>query len=184
MPNTESATYSFKYSTVCTIACLSLCHLNMTPVFRILVVSTRCDGTLTTEVYITPTDTGLLHVLQSLTTLHFQSHVDSRFKKGLVNAMVDPAFLLSSTKEGFANDCNKSRTMFSKLSYSETFYIVLHFKDQRSADRVLKDICSQGAMIDVNVKPVFTSRKLSQTLKVKGTNPDLQHSICCILIAM
>ena len=38
-------------------------------------VLTRSGGTLTTEVYKKPTDTGLI--------LHFQSHVDSRDKKGL-----------------------------------------------------------------------------------------------------
>ena len=42
-------------------------------------VLTRCGGTLTTEVYRKPTDTGLLP--------HFQSHVDSRYKKGLVSTM-------------------------------------------------------------------------------------------------
>ena len=42
---------------------------------------TRCGNTLKTEVYRKPTDTGLL--------LHFQSHVDNRYKKGLVNTMVD-----------------------------------------------------------------------------------------------
>ena len=115
-------------------------------------VLTRCGGTLTTEVYRKPTDTGLL--------LHFQSHVDSRYKKGLVNT--------SSTKEGFAKECNKLRTMFSKLRYPKTLvdstinkfsqepdkeihtvtsvdpfvYIVLPFKDQRSADLVRKDIYS------------------------------------------
>ena len=81
---------------------------------------------------------------------------------------------------------NKLRTMFSKLRYpkrlvdstinkfsqepdkeihtmpSVDLYIVLPFKDQRSADRVRKDIYSLlGAKIDVNVKPFFTSRKLS-----------------------
>ena len=72
-------------------------------------VLTRCDDTLTTEVYRKPTDTGLL--------LHFQSHVDSRYKKGLVNMMVNRAYWLSSTKEGFAKECNKLHTMFSKLHY-------------------------------------------------------------------
>ena len=121
-------------------------------------VLTRCGGTLTTEVYKKPTDTGLI--------LHFQSHVDSRDKKGLVNTMVNRAYRLSSTKEGFAKECNKLRTMFSKLRYPKTLvdstintfsqepdkkihtvplvdpsvYKVLPFKDQRSADRVRKDI--------------------------------------------
>ena len=67
---------------------------------------------LTTEVYRKPTDTGLL--------LHFQSHVDSRYKKGLVNTMVNLAYRLSSTKEGFAKECNKLRTIFLKLRHPKT----------------------------------------------------------------
>ena len=146
---------------------------------------TRCGNTLKTEVYRKPTDTGLLH--------HFQSHVDNRYKKGLVNMMIDRAYRLSSTEEAFAKECNKLRTMFSKLRYPNTLvnstihkfmqetdraphavtsseppvYIKLPFKDQRSADRVRKEIISLGSTINVNVKPVFTSRKLSQTLSVK-----------------
>ena len=95
-------------------------------------------------------------------------------------------YRLSSTKEESAKECNKLRTKFSKLRYPKTLvdssinkfsqepdkeihmvpsadpscYIVLPFKDQRSADRVRKDIYSLEAKIDVNVKPVFTSRKL------------------------
>ena len=112
--------------------------------------------------------------------------------------MVNRAYRLSSTKEGFAKECNKLRTMFSKLRYPKTLvdsttnkfsqepdkeihtvpsvdpsvYIVLPFKDQRSADRVRKDIYSLlGAKIDVDVKPFFTSRKLSQTPSVRKTSP-------------
>ena len=59
-------------------------------------VITRCGNTLKTEVYRKPTDTGLL--------LHFQSHVDNRYKKGL-----------SSTEEAFTKECDKLRTTFSKL---------------------------------------------------------------------
>ena len=78
-------------------------------------LSTRCGGTLTTEVYKKPTDTGLL--------LHFQSHVDSRYKKGLVNTMVNRAYRLSSTKEGFAKECNKLRTMFSSCAIRKHWLI-------------------------------------------------------------
>ena len=163
-------------------------------------VLTRCGGTLTTEVYRKPTDAGLL--------LHFQSHVDSRYKKGLVNTMVNRAYRLSSTKEGFAKECNKLRTIFSKLRYPKTLvdstinkfsqepdkeihtvpsvdpsvYIVLPFKDQRSADRVRKDIYSLGAKIDVNVKPVFTSRKLSQTLSVKENKLPIVNTQCVVYL--
>ena len=92
MPNTESATDG------------------SIPFLR--TVLTRCGGTLTTEVYRKPTYTGLL--------LHFQSHVDSRDKKGLVNTMVNRAYRLSSTKEGFAKEWNKLRTIFSKLRDPKT----------------------------------------------------------------
>ena len=75
-------------------------------------VITRCGNTLKTEVYRKPTDTGLL--------LHFQSHVDNRYKKGLVNTMVDRAYRLSSTEEAFTKECDKLRTTFSKLHYPNT----------------------------------------------------------------
>ena len=112
-----------------------------------------------------------------------------------------PSHRLSSTKEGFAKECNKLRTMFSKLRYPKTLvdstintfsqepdkeihtapsvdpsvYIVLPFKDQRSADRVRKDIYSLGAKIDVTVTNPECQGKQA---------PDRQHSMRCILISM
>ena len=41
-----------------------------------------------TKVYIKPTNTGLL--------LHYQSHVDTRYKRGLLKTMLDRAYCLSS----------------------------------------------------------------------------------------
>ena len=122
--------------------------------------------------------------------------------------MVNRAYRLSPTKEGFAKECNKLRTMFSKQRYPKTLvdstknkfsqepdkeihtvpsvdpsvYIVLPFKDQRSADRVRKDIYSLGAKINVNVKPVFTSRKLSQTLSVKENKPPIVNTQCVVYL--
>jgi len=71
-------------------------------------------------------------------------------------------------------------------SADPSVYIVLPFKDQRPiADRVRKDIYSLGAKIDVDVKPVFTSRKLSQNSGCQGKQtPDRQHSLRCTLISM
>ena len=106
----------------------------------------KVTAQLTTEVYRKLTDKGLL--------LHFQSHVDSRYKKGLLNTMVNRAYRLSSTNEGFAKQCKKLRTIFSKLRYPKTLvdftsqepgkeihtvpsadpsvYMVLPFQGQRS----------------------------------------------------
>ena len=106
---------------------------------------------------------------------------------------------------------SKLRTMFSKLRYSKTLvdstinkfsqepdkeihtvpsvdpsvYIVLPFKDQRSADRVRKDIYSLGAKINVNVKPHFYKQKTVTNPECQGKQaPDRQHSMRCILISM
>ena len=67
-------------------------------------------------------------------------------------------------------------------SADPSVYIVLPFKDQQSADRVHKDIYSLGAKIDVNVKPVFTSRKLSQTLSVKENKPPIVNTQCVVYL--
>ena len=159
---------------------------------------TRCGNKLTTEVYRKPTDTGLL--------LHFDSHVDNRYKNGLVHTMVDGAYRLSSSQEAFSKECDKLRTIFSKLRYPNTLvnstiervkkgtdkephavtlsepsvYIKLPFKDQRSANHVRREIHSLGSMINVNVKPVFTSRKLSQTLSVKENKPPIVNTQCVV----
>ena len=108
MPNTESATDflqvlnsvhpSLSFTT-------ELEHSDIRALFRSFVytVLTRCGGTLTTEVYRKPTDTGLL--------LHFQSHVDSRYTKGLVDTMVNRVRTVYLPRK----KAYKLRTMFSKL---------------------------------------------------------------------
>ena len=54
-----------------------------------------------------------------------------------------------------------------------------------SLSRVRKDISdiySLGAKIDVNVKPVFTSRKLSQILSVKENKPPIVNTECVVYL--
>ena len=65
-------------------------------------------------------------------------------------------------------------------SLEPSVYIKLPFKDQRSADRVQNEINSLGSMINVNVKPVFTSRKLSQTLSAKEKKPQIINTQCVV----
>ena len=68
------------------------------------------NGTeLETRVYRKPTNTGLL--------LHFQSHVDKRYKTGLLKTMLHRAHALSSTTEAFNEECAKLRSIFSRLDY-------------------------------------------------------------------
>ena len=67
-------------------------------------------------------------------------------------------------------------------SVDPSVYTVLPFKDQRSADRVRKDVYSLGAKIDVNAKLVFTSRKLAQTLSVKENKPPIVNTQCVVYL--
>ena len=111
------------------------------------------NGTeLETRVYRKPTNSGLL--------LHFQSHVDKRYKTGLLKTLLHRAHALSSTTEAFHEECTKLRSTFSRLDYPvalinstidmfiqniatkpgkktddcNTIRIVLPFKDQIAAD--------------------------------------------------
>ena len=115
-----------------------------------------------TKVYVKPTNAGLL--------LHYQSHVDNRYKKGLLRTMFDRAHRLSSSWTHFSAECDCLKTVFSRLKYpkhlinstirsffdskvcdqqqplppskatDDTIRLVLPFKDQLSADIVKKQL--------------------------------------------
>ena len=61
-----------------------------------------------------------------------------------------PKTLVDSTTNKFSQEPDKE--IHTVPSVDPSVYIVLPFKDQRSADRVRKDIYSLGAKIDVNVE--------------------------------
>ena len=85
MPNTESATDFLQVLNNVHTSLSFTMELQLDGSIPFLgTVLTRCGGTLTTEVFGKPTDTGLL--------FHFQSQVNSRYKKGLVNRMVNCAY--------------------------------------------------------------------------------------------
>ncbi|CAH3028145.1 unnamed protein product [Porites evermanni] len=71
---------------------------------------------------------------------------------------------------------------YSPINTHRAFSRLICLHNQRSADRVRKDIYSLGAKIDVNVKPVFTSRKLSQTLSVKENKPPIVNTQCVVYL--
>ena len=61
--------------------------------------------------YRKPTDTGLL--------LHYHSRVDERYKRSLLNTMLNRAFKLSSTWKLFHQECERLKVIFSRLCYPE-----------------------------------------------------------------
>ena len=64
---------------------------------------------LETKVYKKPTDTGLL--------LHYQSHVDVRYKQSLLKTMLNRAFKLSSNWQLFHHECERLTETFSRLHF-------------------------------------------------------------------
>ena len=69
----------------------------------------KIDGSLETCVYRKKTNKGLL--------LHYQSHVDSRYKRSLLRTMLDRAKRLSSTQDFLSQECKNLKEIFLKLKY-------------------------------------------------------------------
>ena len=64
-----------------------------------------------TKGYVKPTNTALM--------LHYKSHVDDRYKHGLLKTMLDRAFHLSSNWSYFSDECDRLKVVFSRLSYPD-----------------------------------------------------------------
>ena len=58
--------------------------------------------------------------------------------------------------------------------------ITLPFKDQKSADSVRKQLNDLGKKNDRVIQPVFTSKKISEDLKVTETKPSLVNQQCVV----
>ena len=157
---------------------------------------------ITTSVYVKPTNTGLL--------LHYNSHVDNRYKKSLIIAMLDRAFKLSSNWSLFHEECIRLKTLFLQLAYPEhlihsmisnfitskqtptpprnstsdqqSVRIVLPFKEQKSADSVRKQLKDLGKLLNIDLCPVFISRKVGQDLKQRNQARVDQRTISCLQI--
>ena len=154
-----------------------------------------------TKVYINPTNTGLL--------LHYQSHVDDRYKRSLINTMLDRAYRLSSDWSHFHEECDRLREVFSKLKYPQhlidtaikkvidtkvsdpqpypssqekanTVRVILPFKDQGSANIVKQQLRKLSLKVGTAIQPVFVSRKLNEDLKVQEAKPSIVNQQCVV----
>ena len=65
-----------------------------------------------TKVYVKATDTGLL--------LHYQNHVDVKYKHTLLKTMLNRPFKLSSNWHFFHQECERLKMVFARLHYPET----------------------------------------------------------------
>ena len=75
-------------------------------------VITRNGARLDTKAYVKPTNTGLL--------LHYQSHVDVKYKHSLLKTMSNRAFKLSLNWQFFYQECEGLKMVFVCLHYPET----------------------------------------------------------------
>ena len=111
------------------------------------------------------------------------------------------AYALSSETEGFYAECDKLRSIFSRLNYprsliesavskfsfrylsgpsanvakriKSTIRISLPFKDQVSANAVRRHLCDLSYKIGPTVQPAFVSRKLEQDFRPKQVQPSV-----------
>ena len=151
-----------------------------------------------TRVYNKPTNTGLL--------LHYYSNVDNRYKKTLVNTMVNRAHKLSSNRELFLSECDRLKQVFAKLKYPSTLvnstiqsfiaestatvgdssvdetpvHITLPFRDQKSADVLKKQLRALGRKIDVTIQPIFKSRKIADDIRFSEPKPNIVNEQCVV----
>ena len=136
-----------------------------------------------TCVYRKTTNKGLL--------LHYQSHVDARYKRSLLMTMLNRSHHLSSPPDLFAEECDNLKVIFLKLKCPERLInstitrfiesqiqehvrgvqanapvrIILPFKDKKSADTVRRQLSDLGKVINSDLRPVFTSKKIATVKK-------------------
>ena len=86
-------------------------------------------GQIETKVYVKPTSSSLL--------LHYQSHVDNRYKQGLLRSMLDGAYRLSSCWSHFQDECSRLKTAFPSLKYPKHFVnsTIKSFVDSKVCDK-------------------------------------------------
>ena len=72
-----------------------------------------------TRVYVKATNTGLLLHYQSQIRSHYfcTVHVDNRYKRSLLTTMLDRAHQLSSSWSYFSDECERLKSVFSRLKY-------------------------------------------------------------------
>lgn len=131
---------------------------------------------ISTSVYRKPTDKGLL--------LHYQSHVDQRYKTGLLKTMLNRAYRLSSSWKLFLDECEKLKSTFKHLKYPETLIdkIVTNFVNSVASQSDDQNIPSQHQQQEKTIRIVLpykdqksanVLRKRLKDLSVKIGNAEI-----------
>ena len=120
--------------------------------------------------------------------------------------MLNRAHCLSSSPDWFAEECSNLKGIFLKLTYPDNLInstvtrfnesrnqsqvgdvqasalvrIILPFKDQKSVDFVRRQLSDLGKKIKSNLRPVLTSKKIADDIKVAGAKPPLINQQCVV----
>jgi len=142
--------------------------------------------------------------------LHYQSHVDVRYKRSLLKTMLNRAFKLSSNWQLFHHECERLKETLSRLYYPVPLLqstirdfvtakglgdvgsfqkcddkkapvrIILPFKDQKSANSVRRQLKELNPKIEKDIHPEYTSRKIGAVIKPKESKPPIVNQQCAV----
>ena len=124
--------------------------------------------------------------------------------------MLHRAHRLSSSWSHFSDECDRLKTVFSRLKYpkhlvnftikrfvdskvcdqqqllspakeaDDTVRVILPFKDHISADIVKKQLKDLSLKVHTTIQPVFVSRKIEREFSVKETKPSVVNQQCVV----
>ena len=140
--------------------------------------------------------------------MHYHSHVDSRYKHGLLVTMLDRAHGLSSSWTHFSEECERLKGVFRKLRHpnhltdfvinrlitsrvavdqpkqhtDDVIRIVIPYKDQDAAVSVKRQLRDLSSKVRKIIQPVFTSRKLKQDLSLREPKPNIVTEQCVVYL--
>ena len=140
-----------------------------------------------TSVHVKPTNTGLL--------LHYVTLVENYYNKSLIITMLERASKLSSNWSLCHEECIRLQTLFLQLAYPEhlIYSMISNFitseqtpapplkstpdlqistnrftiQGTKPADSVRKQLKDLGKLLNIDLCPVFISRKVGEDLKHK-----------------
>ena len=71
-------------------------------------------------------------------------------------------------------------TQQQELKKQDPIRIVLPFEDQKSANSVRRQLGDLSRKINVDISPVYTSRKIKDEIKVRENKPPLVNQQCVV----
>ena len=99
-----------------------------------------------------------------------------------------PEELVQSTIRRFIESkvSEDALTQQQELKEQHPIRIVLPFKDQKSANSVRRQLGDLSRKINVDISPVYTSRKIKDEIKVRENKPPLVNQQCelCIIFSV